>query len=82
MWPNSGTYTLRVRIGFKAIKNICYSKGEGTVDPQKITRWFKHFVQVRRFTTIRHGQIGFEAVAPEAVIQAIDVNTVCNAQRI
>ena len=45
---NSVTYVIET-----TKKNICYAKGERAVDHSTVTRWFKRFLQVAKFLTIR-----------------------------
>ena len=47
-------------IATKVTKNICYAKGDSTVEYSTVTRWFKKSVQVARPSTIKQNQAGLK----------------------
>ena len=66
----------------KAIKNICCAKGEGTVNHNAITRWFKKFCLVCK-NLDGQAKLGRPKTRDsEAVLQAMELNLVSSIQSI
>ena len=66
----------------ESTKNICCSKGEGTVDHSRVTRWLKKFC-------LGYKNFGYQArsdrpksVDSGAMLQTIEANLVCSTQRV
>ena len=82
MYSNWRTYSLWVCTGghvaaAEATKNICWVKGEGTVDHSTVTRWLKTLWSDYKVSMIRQDQVGQKKKTPidsEARLQAIEAN--------
>ena len=66
----------------EATKNICCVKGEGTVDYNKVTRWFKKFCFGGKNLEDQARSDRIKSVDSDAMLPAIEVNLVRSTQRV
>ena len=63
-------------------KNICYGKGKGPIDHNRVTGWFRNFAWVAIMLIIRQSQVGLKTMDPENMVQAREANLASRTQRV